>query len=163
MVAADVPILAIDPGSTESAWLILMNGKPVAFDITNNDQLCCMLAQPEEGFPWSQHLAIETLHVRGMPTAQEELDTQFWAGRIVEAYCGGRSHSQKERFTKMKRMDVKMHICGSSRAKDANIRAALIDRFGGKEATKKGGVLYGIKADLWSALAIGITYAETTP
>ena len=160
------PILAVDPGSTESAWLILKDGKPLAFDITNNDQLCCMLAQPEEGLPhWVSHLAIETLHVRGMPTAQEELDTQLWAGRFIEAFSWRRK-SDKGCFTKIKRMDVKMHICGSSRANDSNIRQAIIDRFGGKDSAigKKAnpGPLKGIKDDLWSALAIAITHSETT-
>ena len=31
------------------------------------------------------------------------------------------------------RQEVKLHLCNSARAKDANIRQALIDRFGGKD------------------------------
>jgi hypothetical protein len=60
------------------------------------------------------------------------------------------------------RKDVKLYLCGSLRATDANIRAALLDRFGpGREiavGTKRApGPLYGIKGDEWSALAVALT------
>jgi hypothetical protein len=57
---------------------------------------------------------------------------------------------------------VKLALCGDSRAKDANIRQALIDRFGGSAAVGRKaapGPLYGIHRDVWSALAIAVTYA----
>jgi hypothetical protein len=60
------------------------------------------------------------------------------------------------------RRDVKLHICGSQRAKDANIRQALIDCYGGKvEAIgkkKAPGPLYGISSHAWSALAVAQTW-----
>jgi hypothetical protein len=43
----------------------------------------------------------------------------------------------------------------------ANIRPALIDRFGGSTAIGREaapGPPYGISRDVWSALAIGVTY-----
>ena len=60
------------------------------------------------------------------------------------------------------RRAVKLALCGDSRAKDANIRQALIDRFGGSAAVGRKaapGPLYGITRDVWSALAIAVTYA----
>ncbi|HET6477318.1 MAG TPA: hypothetical protein VFH93_14740 [Thermoleophilia bacterium] len=45
--------------------------------------------------------------------------------------------------------------------KDANIRQALLDRFGGPAAVGRKaapGPLYGIARDVWSALAIAVTY-----
>ena len=65
------------------------------------------------------------------------------------------------------REDVKLHLCGSPRAKDANIRQALIDRWGGKAeavgTVKKPGPLYGVKSHAWSALAVAVTALETRP
>ena len=62
-------------------------------------------------------------------------------------------------------LDHKVHHCHSARAKDSNIRQALLDRFGGKDiavGTKADqGPLYGIKKDVWSALAIGVYHLET--
>jgi hypothetical protein len=55
---------------------------------------------------------------------------------------------------------VKLALCGSLKAKDANIRKALIDRYGGPACVKKGGQLAGIKSHLWAALALAVTYQE---
>ena len=56
-----------------------------------------------------------------MPVGAEVFETVYWSGRFAEAY--GVEHV--ERIT---RVDVKMHLCHTSRAKDGNIRQALIDR-----------------------------------
>jgi hypothetical protein len=53
------------------------------------------------------------------------------------------------------------------RAKDANVRQAILDRFGGKDKAigKKGcyGPLRSIKSHLWSALAIALFVQDTMP
>lgn len=63
------------------------------------------------------------------------------------------------------RRDIKLHLCGSMRAKDANIRQALIDRFGHPGTKKKPGLIYGIKSHYWAALAVAVTAMdlERTP
>ena len=59
---------------------------------------------------------------------------------------------------------MKLNLCGNPRAKDANIRQAIIDRFGGKAAaigTKKNpGPLYGVSGDVWAAIAVGLTWQD---
>ena len=59
-----------------------------------------------------------------------------------------------------------MHLTNSARAKDANVRQALLDKFGpgkekavGKKATP--GPLDGLTGDCWSALGVAVTAAET--
>jgi hypothetical protein len=96
----------------------------------------------------------------GMAVGAEVFETCFWSGRFAERWFdnGGT-------WDRIKRHQVKMHICGNMRAKDANIRTALIDMFGpGKEkaiGTKKNpGPLYGVSGDVWQALAVAVTYAE---
>jgi len=164
-----VKLLAIDPGSTQSAWVIFDGERPLAFGKCDNHD---MVVRPVAGIDigewetvfWAsehfrdvEHVAIEALHPRGMPTAQEEMETQFWAGRIVERI--GLPH------TKIKRSDEKMTLCGRCvEVTDANIRQAIIDRFGGKDAAigkkVKPGPLHGVKADVRQALAIAITWFE---
>ncbi len=63
----------------------------------------------------------------------------------------------------MPRREVKLHLCGTARAKDNNIRAALLDRFGGSRSVAVGtakhpGPLYGIRSHEWAALALAVTF-----
>jgi hypothetical protein len=84
-------------------------------------------------------------------------ETVFWIGRFCQAWRG--------EYVRIHRREVKLHLCNSARAKDANVRQALIDRFGpgkdraiGKKASK--GPLYGFKSDLWAALGVAVTVGD---
>ena len=148
-------ILAIDPGPTESAWLTY--GDTLHFEKTDNEILLEKL-KVWSGCLTPVHLAIEMVASYGMPVGEEVFETVFWTGRFVQAW--GRD------WSKVYRKDVKMYLCNSMRAKDSNIRQAILDKFpstgGGKTpqvGTKaKPGPLYGIKADIWSALAVAMTF-----
>jgi hypothetical protein len=152
-------ILAIDPGSEKSAWLIYDSEKRnIEFaSMLDNQQIADSLenTQPESGF---NVLVIECVESFGMPVGKSVFETCYWVGRFMQAYKGN--------VERVYRSQVKMHLCNSMRAKDSNIRQALIDKFGGSRelatGTKKNQkVLYGISKDLWSALALAIYYAET--
>lgn len=145
-------VLAIDPGSERSAWLVLDAGAPIRFGIQDNDEL--MPALRDGSLAQGCHaVVIERIESYGMAVGREVFDTVWWAGRFAEA-------ARFAAVIQMPRRDVKVAVCGDTRAKDANIRAALIDRFGGLPATRKGGSLYGITKDVWSALAIAVTWTE---
>ncbi len=58
------------------------------------------------------------------------------------------------------RKAVKMHLCNSMRAKDANIRQVLIDRFGVVGTKKAPGPLFGVSSHYWAALAVAVYAAE---
>lgn len=148
-------ILAIDPGPELSAF-ILMDGSR----IMNRGQIVNTSMRYNLAGVWRDArttLAVEMIASYGMPVGREVFETCVWIGRFVERWEGSAEY--------VYRKDVKMHLCGSMKAKDANIRQALIDRFGGKEkaiGTKKSpGPLYGIKGDEWAALAVAVTYADT--
>lgn len=139
-------VLAIDPGSAESAY-VLWDGH-LGFNRVKNDELRHFLRDSQ----WPHDvLVIELFRGMGMICGKEVFDACIWSGRFAEC-------SQAEHVVWIPRQDVKLHICGDSRAKDANIRAALIDRFGGKPAIKKGGALHGVSKDCWSALALALTF-----
>ena len=143
-------ILAIDPGSSQSAWLRFDGTRPGAFGITANEVL--VRALRSGGLP--DVVVIEKVESYGMAVGAEVFDTVFWAGRFAEA-------AERVPVVLLPRRAVKLALCGDSRAKDANIRAALIDRFGGPAAVGRKaapGPLYGISRDVWSALAIAVTY-----
>jgi hypothetical protein len=146
-------ILAIDPGTDRSAWLVLDAGEPESFDIDTNEQLARGL---RDGL-WSDCgvVVIEKIESYGMAVGREVFDTVWWAGRFAQA-------AQPTPVVMLPRRAVKLAICASPKANDANIRAALIDHYGGKVAaigTKAApGPLHGISKDVWSALAIAVTH-----
>lgn len=139
-------ILAIDPGNIESAYCVIDSKtyKPLGFNKIKNETL-------EVGF-WNQNqykidkLVIEMIASYGMPVGKEVFDTCVWIGRFIEAY--------DKDYKFIYRKDEKMNLCHSMKAKDSNIRQALIDRFGVVGTKKKPGWFYGFKKDIWSAYAV---------
>jgi hypothetical protein len=144
-------VLAIDPGSVQSAWLRFDGVRPQGFGITANDVL--VRALRTGGLP--DVVVIEEIRSYGMAVGRETFDTARWTGRFEEA-----AHRVPVAF--VGRKEIVVALCGSARASDSNVRMALIDRFGGKDAAigRKAtpGPLYGITKDLWAALAIAVTY-----
>jgi len=142
-------IMAVDPGTTESAWVYLVGGIPLSWGKWPNGEVLSKLRSSPLG---DEMLAVEAVASYGMPVGAEVFETVFWSGRFVQAYDGP--------HVRVYRREVKLHLCSSVKANDASIRCAILDRFGGKEAAigKKAspGPLYGIKADVWAALAVGL-------
>lgn len=143
-------IIAVDPGPKESAYCILQGENIIAFGKVENMAMMDILV--EYSSPQNL-LAIEMIASYGMPVGAEVFETCVFIGRFIETFEGPYSY--------IYRKDVKMHICHSMKANDASIRQALIDRFGPPGTKKAQGKLYGITADVWSALAIGLTAYET--
>lgn len=147
-------ILAIDPGPEESAALI-WDGESVSAAHMMPSEHCL-------GWVRSQRnpiiVAVEMVACYGMPVGKEVFETVLLIGRIQEAVYMNCLEGVECRL--IYRQDVKMHLCQSMRAKDANIRQALIDRFGKPGTKKNPGKLYGISNHLWSALAIAVTAAD---
>ena len=151
-------IIAVDPGNEQSAYLIWGKNKVEGMGIVSNYDLKAMLKNANKK---EYILVIEMIASYGMPVGETIFETCLWIGKFLEMW-------DREIFSKSKlvyRKDIKLHLCGTARAKDSNIRQALIDKFGGREKAigKKAnpGILYGIKKDLWQALAVAIFYSET--
>ena len=150
-------LIAIDPG-TESSGVVIYDGKKVIAsykDFENND-----LVEQLRTDSWAcKHLAIEMVASYGMAVGKTTFETVYWIGRFVQAFGVHDS-------TRIYRKDVKMFLCNSMKAKDANVRQAILDRFepsgGGKTpqvgTKKEPGPLFGVSSHAWSALAIALTY-----
>jgi hypothetical protein len=146
-------IYAIDPGTTHSALVTIWEDGRVVGGHIENSEMVFGLSQ----YGWKPgHLVIEQIESFGMAVGAETFETVFWSGRFAQAWA-----RYERKWSRLPRRAVKLHLCGSMKAKDANIRQALIDKYGGIACTKKGGALYGIKSHCWSALAVGVTYRET--
>jgi len=93
-----------------------------------------------------------------MAVGAEVFQTCVEIGRFREA--AGR-HTGEENIQLVFRKDVKIQLCQSMRAKDANIRQSLLDRFGPVGTKKVPGPLFGVKSHIWSALAVAVIASET--
>lgn len=155
--------LGIDPGPTSSgvAWVgdDLM---PLATWLVPNGQVITLIRDW-----WLTHneptlVGIEQIASYGMPVGREVFETAEWSGRfaqLVEDVWGLTA-------LMIPRMDVKMALCHSTRANDATIRMALVDRFApgtpnrGKGTKAAPGWFYGFRRDTWAAYAVAVTAAD---
>lgn len=152
-------VIAIDPGNEASAWCVLEQGNPVAFGKEANSDVLIRVRREWSPLDAGDLLAIEMIASYGMPVGREVFETCLWIGRYLEAW-----ERRQGKHQLVYRKDVKLFHCESVRATDANIRAALIDRFGpGKDKAigvkRDPGPLYGLKGDHWSALAVALKAA----
>ncbi len=149
-------LLAIDPGPTQSAWLRFSTTANVLdCGIIPNDRLLSRLRL--DWWTEQDRVVIEKVESFGMAVGAEVFETVYWSGRFAEA-------AFPLPVDRIGRKAIKVALCGTTRATDSNIRAALIDRFGGSAAigTKKApGPLHGVTKDVWSALAVAVAWTET--
>lgn len=155
-------VLAIDPGCEQSAYCIIDMDtlRPLEFDKIDNEQLMRFIKTPDRVKDW-RWIAIEMVTSYGMSIGQEVMETIYWIGRFHEALLNCQYPVRE-----IRRMEEKRHICHSTRANDATIRRALIDRFAthdlknGKGTKSDPDFFFGFKADVWAAYAVGLTAIE---
>jgi len=178
-------VMAIDPGPEKSAYVEVTphyGGSldtrkggldVVSFGILDNSgiraYLCAVVDTAD-----AHRLVIEQIASMGMAVGAETFETCVWTGRFMEVFesqTGQAAH-------RIPRVPIKVHLCGTAKAKDANVRQALIDRFGGSSAlqkakaakvnrhgavivpTVKAGPLAGISSHCWAALAVACVYVD---
>lgn len=156
-----IKILAIDPGNEQSGYAVIEmpNFKLIESGKISNSELLHRVLNPCDFI--IDAAVIEDIASYGMPVGREVFDTCKWVGRFTQAMC-----AEKE-VHYIYRRDEKLTLCGSLKAKDSNIRQALIDRYAthdlktGKGTKKSPDTFYGVSKDAWQAIAVGVTYYET--
>ena len=155
-------VIAIDPGTYTSGIIYYDDGRVEHANpkIRNEHVWEYTYLRPSKNVP----VVCEMIASYGMPVGAEVFETCLWIGWFwKEARLQGRE------WNLVYRKDVKMHLCGTPRAKDANVRQAIIDMFpskgGGKipqiGTKKQPGPLYGVKSHAWAALAVALTFLGT--
>lgn len=155
-------ILALDPGNTQTGYAILEmpDFRLIKFGKANNTSLLTLVANSDILYDVDA-VAIEMIDSFGMAVGREVFETCVWIGRFHQAADPPNTHY-------VYRKEEKEILCGSLRAKDANIRQALIDRYArhdlknGKGTKGNPDVFYGVSKDVWAAIAVGVTYYELT-
>ena len=154
-------ILAVDPGSTESAFVVVGEDcRPRLADKIPNRELLELLDRD-----LGDALAIEMVASYGMPVGAEVFETVYWVGRFAQRW--NHRFADRDEAQLVYRRDIKLHHCGSVRANDANIAQALVDRFApgepnrGKGTKAAPGWFYGFHSDLWQAYALAVYVYDT--
>lgn len=147
-------IFAIDPGPTQSAWVVFRDGRVQDCAIEDNAHVLCQLS-----LAWQvDQFAIEQIRSYGMAVGAEVFETCEWCGRFDQQIRI--THGKPALF--VPRKDVKLHLCHNTRANDSNIRQALIDLLGAPGTKRNPGPTYGVKSHLWAALGVAVTAQGVT-
>lgn len=149
-------ILAIDPGNKESGVAIIKmpDFGLLWFAKLPNEDVCKVVNIRD-----FDEVAIEMIACYGMPVGKTVFETCLWIGRFIEQL-------KEHKISFVYRNEEKMHLCGSARAKDSNIRQALVNRYAefdfktGKGTKKQPDVFYGVSKDVWQAISVGVTHYE---
>lgn len=150
-------VLALDPGPVETGFatwdghFVGPRGK-----LGNYEILAELLPQQLRALGRAPALAIEMVASYGMPVGREVFETCVWVGRFWQRWVS----AQVPGPTLVYRKDIKLHLCGSPKAKDGNIRQALIDRLGAPGTKKAPGPTYGVSGDAWQALAVAVYHHD---
>jgi len=141
-------VLAIDPGTQQSGWCVYVDGRVMAAGVAPNENVLEMVGSNQYR---TDVLAIERFEARGMAIGDDSIVTILWAGRFQQAWRAPGS------VRLVKRSAVKSYLCGTQKAKDANVRQALIDKLGAPGTKKAPGPTYGVSSHAWAALAVAVT------
>jgi len=145
-------LMSIDPGTTQSAYCIVNVDDYRILEKGKVDN-AKMLEIVKEGY--YDCLAIEGIASYGMAVGAEVFTTCIYIGRFMQIAIDREITPEL-----IYRKEVKMNLCGATKAKDSNIRQALIDRFGSVGTIKSPGWFYGCKSDIYSAYAVAVTWID---
>ena len=157
-------IMAIDPGSVQSA--VVLSGKVYSGEV--HPQSCetficqneCVLGMIGK---YLDVVLIEKIASYGMAVGKDIFETVFWSGRFAQV-----AEENRVKVERIERRVVKMHLCKSAKASDANIIATIADKFDpmrkygkyGKGTMKNRGPFFGFSKDVWQAYALLLTFVE---
>jgi myo-inositol catabolism protein IolC len=152
-------ILGIDPGPKQSAFVYWDTDKNQILlkDKIDNDVMMSRIAGVYSDCVMQGYVVIEMIQSFGMPVGMETFETVFWIGRFYQLAV---TTDGCEKVDRVLRKDIKMNMCGTTKAKDSNIRQALIDRFGSPGTKKNPGMMYGLHKDMIQAFAVAVTYFD---
>lgn len=152
-------IFAIDPGTEKSGFVLFESNTKSIIEsgIVENEELLHRSTWVDADI-----MAVETIKSYGMAVGDTTFETVIWIGRFIQYAV-----SNGIEYVKLyKKVDINPTLCFSNKAKDANIRQAIMDMFeptGGGKTPQIGtkaqpGPLYGVSSHAISALAVALTY-----
>lgn len=152
-------ILSLDVGTEQSGYCFMNSADyaPLEFGKMNNQELLERIVM----MGLYGALVYEEFQSYGMTVGQSTIKSITWNGRFIQV-----AWDRKIPFYPIYRVEEKINLCKSTKAKDANLRQAMIDRFAkfdfknGKGTKNNRDWFYGFSKDAWSAAIIGVTFID---
>lgn len=159
-------ILAIDPGPEKSGWVLWSDNRIQEMGHTDNDEMLRIVEKlvVDNYITHTPTMLVhEMIASYGMAVGASVFETCVWIGRFEQHFRTMVSWRPLREWTirRLTRPSIKLHLCGTMRAKDPNVRQALIDRLGPVGTKANPGPLYGVRSHVWSALAVAVTAQDT--
>lgn len=148
-------IYAIDPGSEKSAVVSWDGARLHGFRVMPNTEVLSLLSQAD-----CPEVYCEWISSYGLRVGETVFDTCYWVGRFEQTFLEPDPVSRAGKFHRVKRMDIKRWHTGRGSSKDADVRGALIEKYGppGKKASP--GLTYGLTSHTWQAFALATYVTE---
>ena len=160
-------ILGIDPGPVKSGYIFLSLSNENIFNridknhVENNKMKRIIISKCIKFN--NIEIVVETIVSYGTVMSQATIGTSIWAGRFLQMV-----EDVNKKVSFLSRPDVKMNLCKDSRAKKANMKQAIKDRFGEYGTKKNPGRLYSLKTNLekgvlehiWASFQLAISYID---
>jgi hypothetical protein len=131
-------LLSLDPGNERTGWALWSvedGDRPSAAGDHPNAEIRQMLVMARD-FCMLEQIVCEFPVPRGEQAKWQVFATCLEAGRFLQIISDNARHVERCEipFYLADRSDVKVHLCRKANAKDKDVREALLNRFGGKEA-----------------------------
>ena len=139
-------VLAIDPGTSKSAFVCWTGQKVHGFGVETNEMMESVLHLTE------CDVYCEWVSSYGMRVGAEVFETCYWVGRFAKACV--------QPFQRVPRMEVKRWHTGRGSTKDADVRGALIEKYGPPGLKANPGLTYGLTSHTWQAFALATYVTE---
>ena len=146
-------IIGIDPGTKESGWAAIKDGRLINGGIKSNHYILAMVwaikLELEKPLPM---VAIERLRGSGRAVGFETFQTVEWSGRFIEAY-----HVAAQDLPVLITRHEILKALGETRGEgsaDARVRRRMIELYGEPGTRSKPGPTYGLAGHAWQALAV---------
>lgn len=143
-------ILALDPGSEQTGWVLYQPGNVIDSGTGDNHDVLRWVAAGQG----ADVLAIEFAESFGQKVWSQVFTTTRWVGRFQQAWRA------PDEVVLITRSQIKLELLGRRAGADKDIRQALLDRVGLPGKKSAPGPTYGVTSHAWAALAVAVTYAE---
>jgi hypothetical protein len=143
-------LLAIDPGTTESGYVVYDGNSILESGVTDNNNLIQKVGIAEG----ISYLAIENITNYGSAVGRTTYQTCIWIGRFYQAWLSGRRNA--DTIMLVDRPAIKSYLCPKQRANDKTVIEALKTRYGDKGTKQDPGFTYGLKSHAWQAFALAV-------